>query len=184
MGIVAALALVLVWLIAPMPFAMAQDSSGVNKTLTNGTLSVAPPGSLDPDTTGNSDEPLPAPMTQDDIKESSRIFAKEPVWPKWTAVPEPKEVTNAPPIDEYTLVKPANGLFQGYKRGVEDQTYVQQVDEPQDLDYHEATVQLPIDLTRPDGMAPSGVFNANTLSRRRNVPGLLSLQRKLVPGKP
>src|SRR6202040_3971412 len=64
------------------------------------------------------------------------------------------------PIGQYDLVRPPDGI----SPGEEGQEYQRAVASEADLFYHEATLLPPINLLRPDGMAPAGVFGDHTLN--------------------
>lgn len=104
------------------------------------------------------DEPAEFPTPLTTPKQSTPPLAREPQWPTWSAAPAPsRQVFVAP--DQYLLVRPSQGIGQDWDRA----TYVDHVQDEEDLDFHERTGPLPIDLQRADGFAPIGVFNANTL---------------------
>jgi hypothetical protein len=86
--------------------------------------------------------------------------APDPVWPTWSAANDPARQKIFAPIDLYDLVRPPDGISpdevgQEYQRAVASEA---------DLFYHEATCLPPIDLLRPDGMAPAGIFGEHTLN--------------------
>ncbi len=87
-------------------------------------------------------------------------YPPEPVWPTWTAANDPSKQPIFAPAGIYDLVRPAHGFLQT----LEDQDYERVVASEADLIYDQATCPPPIDLYRPDGMAPAGVFGDHTLN--------------------
>jgi hypothetical protein len=113
-----------------------------------------------------SDEELPDSTANDQTpandQELSEIQppAPDPAWPSWSAANDPARQPIFAPAGYYDLVRPPDGispdeLGQEYERSVADEG---------DLFYHQATCLPPIDLLRPDGMAPAGVFGDHTLN--------------------
>jgi hypothetical protein len=86
--------------------------------------------------------------------------APDPVWPTWSAANDPARQPIFAPVGYYDLVRPPDGI----SPGEEGQEYQRAVASEADLFYHEATCLPPIDLFRPDGMAPAGVFGDHTLN--------------------
>ena len=86
--------------------------------------------------------------------------ASDPEWPTWTATDDPAKQPMVRMIDEYTLIRPPFGVAPD-EEGQEYQRYVASED---DLDFNEATLPMPIDIFRPDGVAPSGVIGDHTLN--------------------
>lgn len=86
--------------------------------------------------------------------------ASDPVWPSWTASDNPARQPIAPPIGYYDLVRPPYGLYPEE----EGQEYQRFVASEADLNFNDATCPQPIDIFRPDGVAPAGVFGDHTLN--------------------
>ena len=78
----------------------------------------------------------------------------------WISFDRPLEEPAYPTVD-YLLVAPPAGVFQ---HEPECQTYLQSVASAEDLFFYNACHQPPIDLYRPDGLSPLGVYGANLLS--------------------
>ena len=86
--------------------------------------------------------------------------APDPVWPNWAAANDPARQPIFAPGGYYDLVRPPDGI----SPDEEGQEYQRAVASEGDLFFHEATCQPAIDLLRPDGMAPAGVFGDHTLN--------------------
>jgi len=86
--------------------------------------------------------------------------ADDPAWPNWSAANDPARQPIFAPGGLYDLVRPPDGI----SPDEEGQEYERAVASEADLFYHQATCLPPIDLLRPDGMAPAGVFGDHTLN--------------------
>ncbi len=86
--------------------------------------------------------------------------AADPVWPTWSAANDPAKQTIFAPTGYYDLVRPPDGI----SPREDGQEYQRVVASEADLCYHEATCLPPINLLRPDGFAPAGVFGDHTLN--------------------
>ncbi len=86
--------------------------------------------------------------------------AADPAWPTWSAANDAAKQPIFAPAGYYDLVRPPRGL----SPGEEGQEYQRAVATEDDLWYHQATCLPPIDLARPDGFAPAGVFGDHTLN--------------------
>ncbi len=87
-------------------------------------------------------------------------YPPDPVWPSWSAGSDPSKQPIFNPIGQYHLISPPPGLFDT----LENRDYERAVASEEDLFYDCATCPPPIDLYRPDGMAPAGVFGDHTLN--------------------
>ncbi|MGE5191251.1 MAG: hypothetical protein ACM3U2_02035 [Deltaproteobacteria bacterium] len=87
-------------------------------------------------------------------------YPPDPIWPTWTPASDPSRQPIFAPAGQYDLVRPAHGILQT----LDDQEFERVVASEDDLIYEEATCPPPIDLMRPDGMAPAGVFGDHTLN--------------------
>jgi hypothetical protein len=89
------------------------------------------------------------------------VYPPNPDWPTWTPASAPSKQPIFAPVGTYDLVRPAHGILQT----LDDQEYERPAASEDDLCYEEATCPPPIDIiTRPDGMAPAGVFGDHTLN--------------------
>jgi hypothetical protein len=86
--------------------------------------------------------------------------AEDPAWPTWTAIDDPVRQPVYPRAGYYDLVRPPFGLYPEE----EGQEYQRFVASEADLNFNEATSPQPIDIYRPDGVAPAGVIGDHTLN--------------------
>ncbi|MBS0261301.1 MAG: hypothetical protein JSS02_05040 [Planctomycetes bacterium] len=100
-------------------------------------------------------EPQP-PLSLDEVPAP----ATDPAWPNWHAADHSERQPVNSPIGFYELVRPAFGLFPEE----EGQFYERHVASEADLDFNLATSPQPIDIYRPDGVAPAGVIGDHTLN--------------------
>src|SRR5579863_902554 len=98
--------------------------------------------------------------------------AADPAWPTWSAANDPAKQAIFAPAGYYDLVRPPDGI----SPDEEGQEYQRVVASEADLCYHEATCLPPINLLRPDGFAPVGVFGDHTL----NTGGRLLLSHRFT----
>ena len=82
-----------------------------------------------------------------------------PLWPSWTPSDDPARQPIFAPAGNYELISPSRGIWPEE----EGQQYERVVASEADLNFYMATCPPPIDLYRPDGMAPAGVFGDHTL---------------------
>lgn len=82
----------------------------------------------------------------------------EPEPPRWGAIENP-EVTVQVPVRQYMLAGPARGVFQH----LEGQEYERPVIDPYGVMMADTQYNVAIDLYRPDGIGPAGVFGDHTL---------------------
>ncbi len=87
-------------------------------------------------------------------------YPADPVWPAWTAANDPSKQPIFAPVGQYQLVNPPPRILDT----TEDRVYERIVGNEEDLFYDCATCPPAIDLMRPDGMAPAGVFGDHTLN--------------------
>jgi hypothetical protein len=102
------------------------------------------------------DNEPPATTDEDQIP----AYPHDPVWPNWTPANDPSKQPVFAPASQYDLVTPPPGIFDT----LEDREYQRVVGSEEDLFYDCATCPPPIDLMRPDGIAPAGVFGDHTLN--------------------
>ncbi len=86
--------------------------------------------------------------------------AEDPAWPTWTATDDPARQPVHPQAGYYDLVRPPFGLYPEE----EGQEYQRFVATEADLNFNDATCAQPIDIYRPDGVAPAGVIGDHTLN--------------------
>ncbi|MBI3861759.1 MAG: hypothetical protein HY290_07670 [Planctomycetia bacterium] len=85
---------------------------------------------------------------------------KDPQWPAWTPTDNPARQPVVSPIGYYGLVRPPFGVAPDEY----GQEYLRHVASEADLDFNDATCAQPIDIFRPDGVAPAGVIGDHTLN--------------------
>ncbi|HUY33992.1 MAG TPA: hypothetical protein VMV69_14690 [Pirellulales bacterium] len=82
----------------------------------------------------------------------------EPPPPRWGALDAAAPVVEFP-LREYDVVGPARGVFQSYA----GQVYRRRIRDPNTLLADDYRINAPINLQRPDGLAPAGVLGDHTL---------------------
>lgn len=87
-------------------------------------------------------------------------YPRDPAWPSWKPVDDPARQKIVAPAGLYDLVRPAYGIAPDEY----GQEYQRAVGSEDDLFFHCATCPPAIDLDRPDGLAPAGVFGDHTLN--------------------
>ena len=105
-------------------------------------------------------EPLATPAAN---PPASAAPPPEPSLPLWGDYSQPRPAPVMFPQRLYDLIGPPRGIVQpdsgqGYQRTIRD---------PNELPAIDASLTWGIDLARPDGIAPIGVFGANTLRTGR-----------------
>lgn len=100
--------------------------------------------------------------------------APEPPLPAWGNYLAPSEVPTALPPVDYQLVGPPRGILQH----AEKQDYNRTVGDPSGLVFQDSQMLQNIDLYRPDGLAPIGVFNDHTLVSGRVMVSYRYLQNE------
>jgi hypothetical protein len=86
--------------------------------------------------------------------------ATDPPWPSWTASDNLARQPVFAPVGVYDLVRPPYGIAPDE----EGQEYQRLVASEADLNFNLATCPQPIDIYRPDGIAPAGVIGDHTLN--------------------
>lgn len=89
-------------------------------------------------------------------------YPLDPPWSTWSAANDLSKQPVYDPAGIYDLVRPAHGIVQTLEEG--EHEYEGVVASERDLLYGPVVNRSPIDLSRPDGMAPAGVFGDHTLN--------------------
>ncbi len=145
------------------PQASAQDAPPSRYSLPTPTtvgLERQPPGSTPPASSAPS-------------KAASATPPPDPQMPSWGNYLEPLPVPVELPAGEYDLVSPPRGIIQRSQR----QNYRRVLGDPSRLVYDDAQMLQTIDLYRPDGLAPAGMFNDHTLPTGRVLVSYRYLQQ-------
>ena len=121
-----------------IPAVFAGDSPGIVQT---SDIVAAPPA---PD-------PLPSPL--------SAAPPPDPKMPDWGRYRHPDMASGYTPPEEYGLVGPPTGIVQH----LDEQEYQAVVSDPNTLLEFDSRIGQSIDLFRPDGMGPAGMFGDHTL---------------------
>jgi len=111
-------------------------------------------------------EKLPPLDPEEDVTEIPIAeYPRDPAWPSWNPVDDPARQPIVAPASVYNLIHPPYG----FRPEEEGQDYERAVGSEDDLFYTCATCPPAIDLMRPDGMAPAGVFGDHTLTQLRRL---------------
>ena len=118
------------------------------------------PSGNDESPPGNPEKPGNSEKSGNAEKIEIQAPAPDPAWPTWSAANDLGKQPIFAPIGQYDLVRPPDGI----SPDEDGQEYQRAVASEADLFYHEATCLPPIDLLRPDGFAPAGIFGDHTLN--------------------